>query len=79
MPKSACLAIVLVNPKDPDSAASYHWCKSDEHDEEEMHECYCGIWWLAPKEDLIPPTRQMIQWRTGARSVIKRVSGHMLG
>lgn len=79
MAKNACLAIVLINPKEPESAASYHWCKLKEHGEEELHVCYCGIWWLADAEDMVTPTDEMIQWRTGTRYAVKRVSGRMMG
>lgn len=79
MSKKPCLAIVLIAPREPNHAASYHWCKLDEHDGEQMHECYCGLWWLADSEDLVPPTPEMIQWRTGSSDAVMRVSGRMLG
>lgn len=79
MPKNACLAIVLVAPKEPNHAASYHWCKLDKHDDEQLHECYCGIRWTVDTEDLVPPTPEMILWRTGSDTTVKSVSGRMLG
>lgn len=79
MPKKACLAIVLVNPREPQYAGSYHWCMLDEHDREELHECYCGISWTTSEDDLVPPTEQMIQWRTGDRRAVKRVRGQLMG
>lgn len=79
MAKSPCLAIVLINPREPQYAASYHWCKLEEHAPDELHVCYCGIWWMAESEDIVPPTKEMIEWRTGSQSVVKRVSGRMMG
>jgi hypothetical protein len=74
--KSPCLAATLINPREPQYAASYHWCKLDQH-ETGMHECYCGIWWLT--DDLVELTPNMLIWRTGGESELKKVSGRMIG
>lgn len=76
MKKTACLAITLVNPREPQLASSYLWCKLDKH-ETGMHVSYCGMWWLTT--DMVEPTENMIAWRTGSKEDVERVSGCMLG
>lgn len=72
-----CLAITLVNPREPQLAGSYHWCTYSEHEWGSLHACYCGILWIT--DDLLDPTPQMIQWRSGNEHDVKAVSGRMLG
>lgn len=74
-----CLAIVLVDPTAPNHAASYHWCKLEEHVADGPHVCYCGIWWLTTKDDLVPPTPEMILWRTGSNPEFKSVGNRLMG
>jgi hypothetical protein len=76
MIKKPCLAITLIAPQAPQYASSYLWCREDEH-ETLMHVCYSGVWWLT--NDLIEPTPEMVIWRTGDESDLKRVRGRMLG
>lgn len=71
-----CLAITLVNPREPQSSGSYLWCKRDDH-EDELHECYSGIHWRT--DDLVLPTPNMYTWRTGGVVGIQGVRGRMLG
>jgi hypothetical protein len=75
---TACLAIYLVNPKEPQEAGSYLWCIRGAHPGR-FHLCYSGLRWHADDVDLVQPTPEMILWRTGAETDVKRVSGHMLG
>jgi hypothetical protein len=79
MPNKPCLAITLVYPRRPEYAASYHWCKLDEHPSDQMHECYCGLWWMVDDDDMVTPTPEMILWRTGSESQLKGVSRRLLG
>lgn len=72
-----CLAITLIVPREPEYASSYHWCARDEHPMDELHSCYCGIDWQT--DDLVEPTVEMIQWRSGSEDAVRGVSGRMLG
>jgi hypothetical protein len=44
-----------------------------------MHIDYGGLWWLGSKEQLVDPTPEMIQWRTGDEMAVKAVTGRLLG
>lgn len=77
MSSTPCLAITLINPRDMEYAASYHWCKLEMHTTGTLHSCYCGIDWIT--DDLVEPTAEMILWRTGTETEIKAVSGKLVG
>lgn len=77
--KKPCLAIFLIPGCPVENAASYHWCKFEEHSPESLHLCYCGIAWIANQTELVEPTPEMRLWRTGDEQAMKAVSGRMLG
>jgi hypothetical protein len=77
MSKGPCLAITLVNPRRPQEAGSYLWCKFDIHSG--MHEDYSGLWWLCTGDQLVEVTPQMRTWREGNADDVRSVSGRLLG
>lgn len=74
-----CLAIVLVNPQALGDCSSYLWCQKDEHDDDQEHQCFSGLRWSADKDDLVPPTANMVMWRVGTKEDVRRVSGRLVG
>lgn len=70
-----CLAITLVNPREPKLASSYLWCTLGEH-ESGMHVSYCGMWWMTG--DIVEPTDAMVIWRTGTAEQVREISGRMV-